>query len=662
MEELEVGRSRGRSRGGSGVPLPRKGKKKSQKRSYPFPFRLPAVKLHLEEGYSAPEVSSALGISKHTLYEWTKRYREQGEAGLRVSRRKAGGKRLPSAVTERIVRLKREHPGFGIKRISQTLRRLFFLQASPETVRQTLKEEQLVDPPKRKPKRSPPKPRFFERARPNQLWQSDIFTFRLGGRNAYLIGFLDDHSRYVTGLGVFRSQTAEHVLEVYRRAVGEFGVPQEMLTDNGRQYTNWRGTTRFEAELKKDRIRHLRSRPHHPMTLGKIERFWKTIWTEFLSRAQFDSFESAQARIQLWVKYYNHRRVHQGIDGHCPADRFFGVQSELRDVIERGIQDNLLELALRGEPRRPFYMVGRLDRQSVVMRAEKGKLVMTVNDEQSPDAPHAQELVYDLEKGTVAHEAQEDDEAGAPGVHGSAEVGGGVGSVDGAAQAVGVVPGAIGELDDAGQLAATGARGDATSIGPEATGEGAVAGPHAAAGEIVCGPPLSQNDSRSGTIPAGPASSDGPGDPTPCRDVALGEGFWERSVYEAEPTEAEPEPPAGAIGPGGGGAGAGGGDPQGPQRPVDGDEGRGTPGGVPQDLLRMGAAGSGRPAGRGPGAPAGPSSSTPGRGEGASRGAGESLAERAAPGEPETDGERAALPASRRRAWEADEESEAIGF
>ena len=140
------------------------------------------------------------------------------------------------------------------------------------------------------------------------MWQSDIFCFRLGGRNAYLIGYIDDYSRYITGLGLYRSQTAEHVLETLRRAVAEYGVPKEMLTDNGRQYTSWRGTTRFEAELRKDRIAHIKSQPHHPMTLGKIERFWKSIYSEFLSRVQFDSFEDAQQRLALWVKYYNCKR------------------------------------------------------------------------------------------------------------------------------------------------------------------------------------------------------------------------------------------------------------------------------------------------------------------------------------------------------------------
>ena len=148
------------------------------------------------------------------------------------------------------------------------------------------------------------------------------------------------------GLDVFRSQTAEHVLEVHRAAATECGVPKEMLSDQGRQCCSWRGTTRFESEVRKDRVHHLKIRPHHPMTLGKIERFWKTIWEEFLVRAQFDSFESARVRVQLWVKHYNLQRPHQALDGLCPGDRFFAIAQELRQVIERGIEENVLELAL----------------------------------------------------------------------------------------------------------------------------------------------------------------------------------------------------------------------------------------------------------------------------------------------------------------------------
>jgi transposase InsO family protein len=230
--------------------------------------------LYLEERFPGKLIAQELGISTSALSEWVRRYREQGEAGLQDSSTRLARAQLPAAVKDKIVELKRQQPGFGVKKIAQLLRRMLFLPGSRETVRRTLHREQLMEKKRRKPRRNPPKPRFFERATPNQMWQSDIFTFRLGGKNAYLIGFIDDHSRYLVGLDVFRSQTGEHVLELYRTAVAEYGVPKEMLTDNGRQYTSWRGKTRFEQELAKDRVHHFRSAPHHPMTLGKIERFW----------------------------------------------------------------------------------------------------------------------------------------------------------------------------------------------------------------------------------------------------------------------------------------------------------------------------------------------------------------------------------------------------
>ena len=304
--------------------------------SHPFEVRRKAVQLCLEESFPLQRVAREMGVGLSTLSKWVRVYREQGEAGLQPQPRRGGRRRakVAAAVKTQVVELKRRHPDLGIQKISQFLRRMLFLPVSRETVRRTLHEQQLLQKQKPKPQRNPPKPRFFERSTPNQMWQTDIFTFRLGGRNAYLIGFLDDYSRYLVGLDVFRSQTAEHVLEVYRTAVAEYGVPKEMLSDQGRQYSSWRGTTRFEAELRKDRVHHIKSRPHHPMTLGKIERFWKTIWEEFLVRAQFDSFESARERVRFWVKHYNHQRPHQSLEGLCPADRFFAIAQDLRQVIE----------------------------------------------------------------------------------------------------------------------------------------------------------------------------------------------------------------------------------------------------------------------------------------------------------------------------------------
>jgi transposase InsO family protein len=375
-----------------------KGKESRYGRRYGYEFRLRAVKMRLEKGIPVSLLCKELGVGEQTLWEWLKRYRESGEEGLRDKVLVSGNRqKLPLAVRKKIIEIKRREPFFGVKRISQLLRRVFFLRASPETVRCALRKESLIVPSRKKTLRNPSRPRFFERARPNQMWQSDIFTFRLGGRYAYLIGFMDDYSRYVVGLELYRSQTAEQVLEVYRRGISEYGVPKEVLTDRGRQYTNWRGSTRFERELQKDRVRHIKSQAHHPMTLGKLERFWKTIYEEYLVRAQFGSFEEARERIGQWVQYYNHKRPHQGIEGLCPADRYFEIQAELRKTIEQGISDNVLEMALRGKPREPFYMVGRMEGQSVVLRAEKGKLRLVVDDEQGGGGK--QEMVYEVSGG-----------------------------------------------------------------------------------------------------------------------------------------------------------------------------------------------------------------------------------------------------------------------
>lgn len=372
-------------------------KKKVSRRagSFSVEFRIRVVKLFLEEGYSISMLAEEFGCGKSTLSKWIKLYNEHGESGLHhpSTLYNKPRKKLDHNLKSKIIALKKADSQRGVRRISDIMRRFFLLQASPETVRKTLHEEKLIDPPPPKRRKNIQKPRRFERATPNQMWQTDICCFRLAGKNAYLLGFIDDYSRYIVGMGLYRSQTAANLLEVYRTAVGEYGVPREMLTDNGRQYTNWRGTTNFEKELKKDRIKHIKSRPHHPMTLGKIERFWKTILNEFLFRVQLESFENARERLALWIKYYNYKRPHQGIGSVCPADRYFEVQNELKHTLEKGVQENVLELALRGKPQRPFYMVGRMGGQNVAIRAEKGKIKMHVDD---PEQIEGKELVYDL--------------------------------------------------------------------------------------------------------------------------------------------------------------------------------------------------------------------------------------------------------------------------
>jgi len=435
--------------------------KGSRTNRYSFEEKLRAVKLHLEEGFKGELVCAETGVSGSSLAVWVRAYRQEGEMGLRRQASPRPGRRLPKPVVEKIIEMKRGNPWYGVKRIADGLRRWFFLEASPETVRKTLHEADLMNE-RAKARRNLVRPRYFERATPNQMWQTDIFTFRLGGKYAYAVAFLDDYSRYVVNLELYRSPTAESVVETYRVAVGEYNPPKEMLSDRGPQYYNWRGTSRFASELGKDRVKHLVSRPQHPMTLGKVERFWASMWQEFLVRAQFDSFESARDRLKLWVKYYNHRRPHQGIGGLCPADRFFEIQGEMKKLIQAGIQDNLLEMALRGQPKAPFYLIGRMEGQSVVLKAEKGKLKLSVDDK---------EMTYDLEKRTTGSGENETQADGAHAVlaHGLGKGPGGVGDLDGAREDGGGDEDLGRAVYDAPAVAGAGDGGDAA--GPGAAGE-----------------------------------------------------------------------------------------------------------------------------------------------------------------------------------------------
>ena len=242
-EKIEVGQKKAR----------KNSCKKRTKLVYPYELRLKAVKLHLEKGISRDVISRELGVGESSVSNWVKAYREKGEDGLRAQARgpRPGQNKLGEPVTARILELKKAEPSWGVKRIAQVLRRMFWLPGSPETVRTRLHEAGLMNNERAKGRRNLTRPRFFERASPNQMSQTDIFTFRLGGKYAYLIAFLDDYSRYVVGADLFRSPTAAAVIEVYRIAMGEYQPPKEMLTDNGRQYTTWRGTSRFEAELQK---------------------------------------------------------------------------------------------------------------------------------------------------------------------------------------------------------------------------------------------------------------------------------------------------------------------------------------------------------------------------------------------------------------------------
>ena len=195
-------------------------------------------------------------------------------------------------------------------------------------------------------------------------------------RRVYMVAFMDDHSRFITGYGIHASQSAALVLEVVRAAIVAYGTPQEMLTDNGSQYVTWRGTSAFHREMDKRGIKHIVAKPQRPQTLGKIERFWGTLWRECIETSVFFDLDDARRRIGHFIDYYNFQRLHQGIDGLVPADRFFGAASEVLATLRSRVAANALELARNGVPKAPFYVTGRIGERAFSVHAEGEQMIL----------------------------------------------------------------------------------------------------------------------------------------------------------------------------------------------------------------------------------------------------------------------------------------------
>jgi transposase InsO family protein len=314
-------------------------------------------------GLPARDFGALVNVSHHTLYSWRRRFQELGPGGL-VDRPRGvkKGSKLPELTKRTILMLKQAHPEWGCERISDMLVRGPALPASANAVSRVLREAgyELVEQPTRP---HPDHVRSFERAKPNQLWQTDLFTFVLKRQNrrVYLVAFLDDHSRFITGYGLHGSQSTPLVIEVLRAAIAAYGVPAEILTDNGTQYVTWRGKSQFTRELEKLGVKQIVAKPKRPQTLGKVERFWGTLWRECVESAVFLDLEDARRRIGLFIDHYNFQRVHSGVEGLVPADRFFHAAPQVLATLKQRVAENALELSRHGVPKKPFYLTGQVE-------------------------------------------------------------------------------------------------------------------------------------------------------------------------------------------------------------------------------------------------------------------------------------------------------------
>ncbi len=380
-------------RGDSAVELPRRpmgwnGKPKQRglvkpdevRQAFSPHERLLILDTWQRSGLAAGDFAPLVGISKHTLYLWKKRFSQHGPAGLAEHPRGAStGSKLPEVTKRTIVMLKELHPEWGVQRISDELLRGPALSASATAVARVLHEAGYQMEERRTRPHPEKQPHRFERAKPNQMWQTDLFTFVLKRQNRrlYLVGFLDDHSRFMVGYGLHASASSALVLEVLRAGIASYGPPVEILTDNGPQYVTWRGKSQFSKELEQQGIKQIISRPKHPQTLGKIERFWGTLWRECLQTAVFLDLEDARRRIGLFIDHYNFQRPHRGLGGATPADRFFSAAPTVLQTLRERVAANSLEQARQGTPRPPFYVTGQVAGQPFSVHAEGERVFMT---------------------------------------------------------------------------------------------------------------------------------------------------------------------------------------------------------------------------------------------------------------------------------------------
>jgi transposase InsO family protein len=344
--------------------------------------RLLLLDMWQRSGLTARDFGALVGITRQSLFEWKKRFDRHGPAGLSDQLRGAPtGSRLTEPTQRAILMLKQAHPEWGCERIREVLLRGEGFSASAGAIAHLLREngyelEDIATAPHE------PAVQHFERARPNQLWQTDLFTFLLKreNRRVYLVVYLDDHSRFIVGYGVWASAGGALVREVLEAAIANFGAPEEVLTDNGPQYVTWRGTSAFAKLLERRGIRHIVARPRRPQTLGKTERFWGTLWRECVEAAVFNGLDDARRRVGHFIDHYNFQRPHQGIDGLVPADRFFAAAPQVRDTLQARVAANAQDLAVQGTPRKSFYLTGRVGDTDLALHSEGSRVVLTRSD------------------------------------------------------------------------------------------------------------------------------------------------------------------------------------------------------------------------------------------------------------------------------------------
>jgi transposase InsO family protein len=289
--------------------------------------RYKAVLAVIGDGRTVTEVAASWEVSRQTLHTWLARYEDGGLEALadRSHRPRSCPHQMDASCEVEVLEARRRHPGWGPRRIVHELAKAG-ITASESGVYRALRRAGLIEPGRRRREQRDWK--RWERARPNELWQLDVVggIMLADGTAIKCLTGVDDHSRFCVSAALMVKERTQAVCDALERALATHGVPEQILTDNGKvftgRYNNPPTEVLFDRICRVNGIEHLLTKPRSPTTTGKIERFHRSLRTEFLTDTTFESLAAAQERLDAWVSTYNTDRPHQSLDMHTPAERY----------------------------------------------------------------------------------------------------------------------------------------------------------------------------------------------------------------------------------------------------------------------------------------------------------------------------------------------------
>jgi len=297
------------------------------KESSKMSSRLEFVMLASAQGANIRALCRAFGISPQTGYTLLARYREEGADGLKERSRRphSSPRRSSTELEKKVVDLHDTHPFWGPYKLVELLHDVP-IKPHPNTVAAILRRHgkqvlATTDVQSSATKR-------FEHEAPNLLWQMDFkghfpLTDPSAGR-CYPLTVLDDHSRYSICLAACSAETGDQVKQALIAAFRKYGLPQRFSCDNGNPWgtPKQNGITKFEVWLLRQGIKVGHSRPMHPQTQGKAERFHRTLKRELLERQGFNSLLACQSALDKWRDEYNLIRPHEALGQKPPISRY----------------------------------------------------------------------------------------------------------------------------------------------------------------------------------------------------------------------------------------------------------------------------------------------------------------------------------------------------